>query len=388
FLNSYQNDPFKACKNNKVPINIFLDQSPNTSFKLFNNLTLSTTSCLKVLEPSTKKGSRPISPITIPPVEQDNVSKPFEELEYYASQLKTQLSGSVKKIVEKLNFPSNSSSNPPLVTTSDKISIEFSQPLSLNYIRKELSLAFLNFKFSLLVHYEELILKSETSLSLNRTTVNNNFPDSFNNLQNSLGTTTQYNRIVSPFIYVSAWKHKVSEYQFNENDSDADEIIDENVKPDLRGYISNKISKEEFSPIKDIFDYYYGEEVGRQNTFNIGPLESSFDRIDIDIVGPLPITSTNKRYIVVATEYLTKWPDACTLESADAENVAIFIYEDLICQHGSPNEILSDRGTHFCNKLITGLCKKISITYHTSIAYYHQTNSLVERFNKTLCEVL
>ncbi|CAG8531446.1 26308_t:CDS:2 [Dentiscutata erythropus] len=72
-------------------------------------------------------------------------------------------------------------------------------------------------------------------------------------LRNSLNTTTQHNRIVSLFIttpggnpltiilesdldestdsnfewYTSAWKHKDPEYQFNENNSNTDEIIDE-----------------------------------------------------------------------------------------------------------------------------------------------------------------
>ncbi|CAG8605298.1 10068_t:CDS:2 [Dentiscutata erythropus] len=176
-----------ACENNKVPIHIFLDRSSNASFKLFNSLTPSTTSSFKVFELLTKKGTYFISPITIPPVEQDNVFKPFEELEHYTFQLKTQLGGLVKKNVENLNFISNSSSNSSSVLAAEKISIEIFQLLALNYICKELSLHFLNFNFSLLVCYKELTLKSETSISLNRTV-------------NSLDTITQYNRIVSPFI--------------------------------------------------------------------------------------------------------------------------------------------------------------------------------------------
>lgn len=106
------------------------------------------------------------------------------------------------------------------------------------------------------------------------------------------------------------------------------------------------------------------------------------------IYWPLPVTTTHKRYIIVATEYLTKWPEAHALEKADAESVANFIFEELICHHGAPKEILSDQGSHFCNKLVDTLCKKMTIVHHTSTAYYPQTNRLVERFNKTLCGVL
>lgn len=113
-----------------------------------------------------------------------------------------------------------------------------------------------------------------------------------------------------------------------------------------------------------------------------------FERIGIDIVGPLPETPRKNKYIVVATEYLTKWPEARALDKANAENVAEFIYEDIICRHGTPSILLSDQGTHFKNKLIEELCNKFNIKHRYSSPYHPQTNGLTERFNKTLCEIL
>jgi hypothetical protein len=49
-----------------------------------------------------------------------------------------------------------------------------------------------------------------------------------------------------------------------------------------------------------------------------------FDRIGIDIVGPLPATLQGNKYIVVATEYLTKWPEVCALPDAKATSVVSF----------------------------------------------------------------
>jgi hypothetical protein len=74
-----------------------------------------------------------------------------------------------------------------------------------------------------------------------------------------------------------------------------------------------------------------------------------FERIGIDIVGPLPRTARGNRYIVVAVDYLTKWPEARVLSIASAEAVANFIYDNIICHHGAPQTILSDHGTHFKN---------------------------------------
>ncbi|KAG9301512.1 hypothetical protein G9A89_008364 [Geosiphon pyriformis] len=48
-------------------------------------------------------------------------------------------------------------------------------------------------------------------------------------------------------------------------------------------------------------------------------------------------------------DYLTKWPEMKTIQRADAEFVAKFVHQELICQHGCPKELLSDQGMHFQN---------------------------------------
>ena len=113
-----------------------------------------------------------------------------------------------------------------------------------------------------------------------------------------------------------------------------------------------------------------------------------FDRMGMDIVGPLPKTDRGNMYIVVATEYLTKWPEARALQNAKASSVVSFFYEDVICRHGCPKEILTDRGTHFVNDMLNSLCDNFGVKHKLSTAYHPQTNGLVERFNRTLCEAL
>ena len=113
-----------------------------------------------------------------------------------------------------------------------------------------------------------------------------------------------------------------------------------------------------------------------------------FDRLGMDIVRPLPLTKMGNQYIIVATEYLTKWPEARALPNAKAASVASFFYEDIICRHGCPKELLTDQGTHFVNELLKAMCKRVGVKHRLSTAYHPQTNGLVERFNKTLCEIL
>ena len=118
------------------------------------------------------------------------------------------------------------------------------------------------------------------------------------------------------------------------------------------------------------------------------PVQAPFYQIGIDFVGPLPITSKGNKYIIVAIDYFTKWPEAKAVPEATADQVALFLYEDIICRHGCPVKILSDRGTHFNNQMIKELMEKFKIKHLLSTPYHPQTNGLVERFNRTLCESL
>ncbi|GET52158.1 DDE-type integrase/transposase/recombinase [Rhizophagus irregularis DAOM 181602=DAOM 197198] len=118
------------------------------------------------------------------------------------------------------------------------------------------------------------------------------------------------------------------------------------------------------------------------------PVKGLFHRIGIDIKGPLPITSSGNRYIIVTMNYFTKWPEARAISNIKAETVAKFIYEKIICRHGVPQEILSDRGTSFMNKLIDELCENYQIKHRLTSAYRLQTNGMVERFNQTIGECI
>jgi hypothetical protein len=114
----------------------------------------------------------------------------------------------------------------------------------------------------------------------------------------------------------------------------------------------------------------------------------AFERIGIDLVGPLPITNQNNRYIIVATDYLTRWPEAKAVPDAGAETLAKFIFEEIICRHGVPKMILSDNGKNFISETVRILCEKFLIKHIFSSPYHPQTNGMVERLNRTLCNSL
>ena len=130
-----------------------------------------------------------------------------------------------------------------------------------------------------------------------------------------------------------------------------------------------------------------GKPSGR-NELHPTKIGEPFEVIGIDIVGPLNETGRGNKYIVVAVDYFTKWVEAKALKEATANEVTEFLWEDIICRHGCPKKIISDRGTHFNNKLMEKLTERCGINHRLSTPYHPETNGLVERFNRTLCESL
>src|SRR5579884_839809 len=120
------------------------------------------------------------------------------------------------------------------------------------------------------------------------------------------------------------------------------------------------------------------------------PIESKepFEKIGIDLIGPLTLTKDNYKYIVVAIDYCTKWAEARPILNSSAEAIVPFLYEDIFCRHGFPKEIISDRETTFANELIKELFEKYQVKHHLSTPYHSQTNGLVERLNRTLCDAI
>src|SRR5206468_1014593 len=94
------------------------------------------------------------------------------------------------------------------------------------------------------------------------------------------------------------------------------------------------------------------------------------------------------QYIITAMDYLTKWPEARVIKMANAKEVLDFIYEDIICRYGYSQKILTDRGSHFNNQIITKMMEKFKIVHNFSIPYHPKTNGLIKRFNKTICEAI
>ncbi|CAF1368882.1 unnamed protein product [Rotaria sordida] len=116
---------------------------------------------------------------------------------------------------------------------------------------------------------------------------------------------------------------------------------------------------------------------------SIPPPEGPFALIGIDFCGPLPRTPSENQYVLIITDYFTRHITALALPNCTAETAARALFDDCFCKFGIPSVILSDRGTHFQNKLMENLQHLIGYNHIYSTPYHPQTNGIVERFNAT-----
>ena len=54
------------------------------------------------------------------------------------------------------------------------------------------------------------------------------------------------------------------------------------------------------------------------------------------------------KYILVFTEYLTKWVDAYAVKNKEAHTI-LNCFVQFVCAHGVPEELITDQGREFCN---------------------------------------
>ena len=97
---------------------------------------------------------------------------------------------------------------------------------------------------------------------------------------------------------------------------------------------------------------------------------------------------TGNRYVIVATDYCTKWVEAKALRDNTAVSTTKFLYEYIWCRYGCPIELISDQGGHFLGQVVESLTTFYAVVHKRSTPYYPQANGLAESTNKTLQNIL
>uniref|UniRef100_A0A671YZ42 Integrase catalytic domain-containing protein n=1 Tax=Sparus aurata TaxID=8175 RepID=A0A671YZ42_SPAAU len=142
--------------------------------------------------------------------------------------------------------------------------------------------------------------------------------------------------------------------------------------------------------VKECVDCASRKTQGRQPC---APLQLSvtsrpFERVALDILGPLPETPEKNKYILVVGDYFSKWTEAFPLPNQEAHTIAKVLTEEWVCRFGAPRSIHSDQGRNFESALFKELCRLLHMHKSRTTPYHPQSDGLIERFNRTLLSML
>lgn len=120
---------------------------------------------------------------------------------------------------------------------------------------------------------------------------------------------------------------------------------------------------------------------------NLPLIGRPFERVAIDIIGPLPKSSRGNRFALVSVDLATKYPDAIALRRLDSETVAEALLE-IYSRVGLPNEILHDQGTNFMSSVMRRFNEILKIKRINTTPWNPKCNGSCEGFNKCLKQML
>jgi hypothetical protein len=150
--------------------------------------------------------------------------------------------------------------------------------------------------------------------------------------------------------------------------------------------------------IADFFKYYKGCQVCQKfNDLQLVPTAElhpiikpwPFRGWGLDFIGEIhPSSSKGHQFMLVATDYFTKWTEAIALKNMTHKEVIEFITEHIIHRFGIPQNLTIDQGTSFMSKEVREFAELYRIKLLNSSPYYAQANGHAESSNRTLINLI
>ena len=112
------------------------------------------------------------------------------------------------------------------------------------------------------------------------------------------------------------------------------------------------------------------------------------DRIAIDFMGPLPETLAHNSYIMVVTDYFSKYSEAYAISDITAEIAAQVLVAEFIAHWGVPRQIHTDQGSQFESDLFKEILRLLGVKKTRTTPYRPQSDGQVERLNRHIKSML
>ena len=104
----------------------------------------------------------------------------------------------------------------------------------------------------------------------------------------------------------------------------------------------------------------------------------------MDIVEPFSKAVGNKRWLLVGTDYFTKWVEVKPLSNIRNVDAKRFIWKNIVTQFGIPHTLILDNRLQFDSKAFKSYCCELGIRNRYSTPAYPQGNGQAETVNKVI----
>ncbi|XP_057543365.1 uncharacterized protein LOC130821594 [Amaranthus tricolor] len=152
------------------------------------------------------------------------------------------------------------------------------------------------------------------------------------------------------------------------------------------GYYWPSLREDAEKLIKRCPECQYHSKIGRKpsNYLTVMQAVLPFDKWGMDLLGPFLPAKGQRKFIIVAIDYFTKYVEAEALSSITDKQVCQFIWRNIITRYGIPRVIITDNGRQFMSTNTTQYLDKFGIQIRFSSVSRPQTNGQVESANKEI----
>ena len=116
------------------------------------------------------------------------------------------------------------------------------------------------------------------------------------------------------------------------------------------------------------------------------PIGRPWQMIAIDIL-EVPLSLHDNRYLLVIQDYFTKWAEAIPLKNQTASTITTELIK-VFATYGIPQTVHSDQGRNFESTLLRQTLEAFGVNKSRTTAYHPQGDGMVERFNRSLLQLL
>ncbi|XP_050222383.1 uncharacterized protein LOC126672476 [Mercurialis annua] len=104
----------------------------------------------------------------------------------------------------------------------------------------------------------------------------------------------------------------------------------------------------------------------------------------IDIVGPFPTASGQRKFLIVAVDHFSKWVEAEAVSTITESRVRSFVRKEIICRFGIPRIIITENGKQSDSKNFRDFCTEKGIDLRFTKVTHPQSNVMTEVTNRTI----